>query len=251
MKRDISHYEAVYTTNYGFEQVMVRYRRKMLLDRLQLLHPKCIVEVGCGAELLYGHYLKKGGAPQKWVIVEPAKHFYELATRHNLPNCRIIEGFFEESVGEVKANLPRPPDLVICSGLLHEVHSAGQLLTSISQVMEENTLLHINVPNADSFHRRLAVAMGIIQNTETMSDRNRQLLQNKVYNIETLKADLTLAGLHITKIGGYFVKPFTHEQMEFIEPILDSTLLDGLYELGRQHPEWASEIYAESRRSKM
>ena len=62
IKRDIDKYQAAYVANYGFESVMVRYRRKMLLSRLQSLRPKHIVEVGCGSELLYGHYLQRGGA---------------------------------------------------------------------------------------------------------------------------------------------------------------------------------------------
>ena len=44
----------------------------------------------------------------------------------------------------------------------------------------------------------------------------------------------------------YFVKPFTHSQMEKIASDLGSEVLDGLYRLGQEIPDLASEIFAEA-----
>lgn len=138
-----------------------------------------------------------------------------------------------------------PPQLIICSSVLHEVPDVPRLLSAIASVMGEHTHLHVNVPNAASFHRRLAKSMGLIQELKAMSDRNQQLLQHRVYDREALEQDLHKAGLTITGSGGYLVKPFTHHQMETITPALGDAVLDGLYELGKENPEWASEIFAE------
>lgn len=238
-------YQRAYMADYGFEGTMVGYRRRFLLDRLAVLKPRVVVEIGCGAELLYGKWIEHGGSPDCWVIVEPAEEFSRIARDSNLPNLHVIREFFEQAVSEIR-NLS--PDLVICSSLLHEVPSAPALLASIHEILNDHSLLNLNVPNSESFHRRLAKSMGLIADTKVMSDRNINLLQQRVYDLNNLKTDLEAAGLEITCEGGYFVKPFTHAQMEEISPILGIKVLDGLYEMGKVMPELACEIFVEARR---
>lgn len=247
MKRDIKQYESAYLADYGFESVMVEYRRKMLLERLLKIQPKVVVEVGCGSEILYGHYLKQARPVDCWIVVEPGQQFFEFAQEQNLPNFQVIKGFFEDVSVQLAQYLPGEPDLVICSGVLHEVPNAHLLLATIAQIMGEKTLLHVNVPNAMSLHRRLAKAMGLIQDLTAMSERNQQLLQQRVYDLESLAAEMVRAGLAISESGGYLIKPFTHAQMEVVSSAVDEKVLDGLYELGKESPEWASEIYVEAR----
>ena len=115
---------------------------------------------------------------------------------------------------EVKSLLAKAPGLVICSSLLHEVPSAPELLRAIHDVMGNDSLLHLNVPNSESLHRQLAKVMGLITDTKEMSSRNINLLQHRVYDIQTLKKDLLAPGLDVLEEGGYLVKPFTHGQME-------------------------------------
>jgi SAM-dependent methyltransferase len=248
MTRDITQYESAYLADYGFESVMVAYRRRMLLERLALHKPATVLEIGCGSELLYRHYLGQGGQIERWIIVEPGERFAACARASNLPNLHVIQAFFEDATGQIGALLPASPQLVICSGVLHEVPDAHRLLAAIASVMGGHTLLHVNVPNAASFHRRLAKSMGLIQHLRAMSERNLQLLQHRVYDREALEEDLGAAGLKVTESGGYLIKPFTHGQMERITPALGDAVLDGLYQLGKEAPEWASEIFAEARK---
>lgn len=245
-KERAEQYQSAYLADYGFERVMVRYRRQFLLERLAKYRPELVVEIGCGSELLYEAWHKQGDRADSWVIVEPASQFAEIARESSLPKLHLIEDFFEKSLARIEAILSRAPDMVICSGLLHEVPSTADLLTAIRQVMGAGTLLHVNVPNAESMHRRLARAMGLITNTKTLSARNVSLLQHRVYDMESLKAEISTAGLCAVEQGGYLVKPFTHGQMEHIIPELDDDILDGLYRLGKEDPEWASEIFIEA-----
>lgn len=248
--RDISKYQIAYQQSYGFEAVMVAYRRKLLLDRLNHLRPEVIVEIGCGTELLYEAWLRNGameGAATKcWVIVEPAEEFAELARSTRLPNLHVINGFFEDAVSQVKSICPRAPDMVVCSSLLHEVSSALPMLAAIRSLMGTDSYAHFNVPNANSLHRRLAKAMGLIEDTRAKSDRNINLLQHRVYDIRSLKTDLAVAGFKVIDEGGYLVKPFTHLQMEQIAPSLGESVIDGLFNLGQELPELASEIWVEA-----
>lgn len=242
-------YQLAYLSDYGFERDMVHYRRELLLDRLDDLQPSIVVEIGCGSELLYEAWLRRGGKAECWVTIEPAEQFAHNAITSGLPGLHVIRDFFECAVPEVKAILPRSPDWVICSSLLHEVPSATDLLTAIHAVMGEATLLHANVPNAGSFHRRLAKAMGLIPDIRGMSDRNRSLLQYRVYDMAALKQDCAATGFSVVSEGGYLVKPFTHGQMEKIVSLIGDDVLDGLYRMGKEMPELASEIYIEARRA--
>ncbi len=241
-------YQSAYLNDYGFESVMVHYRRELLLERLDELRPEVVIEIGCGSELLYDAWAKRGARAKCWVVVEPAEHFAEIARSSKLENLHVVQDFFEKAVLSVLRHLTRTPDLVICSSLLHEVPSAEDLVRAVGEVMGEDSLLHVNVPNAESMHRRLAKTMEIISDTKEMSNRNKKLLQNRVFDMGSLKEALTSEGYVIRAEGGYMIKPFTHGQMEQIYPILGKQVLDGLYRLGMELPDLASEIYVEVRK---
>lgn len=242
----INQYQDTYLSQYGFEAQMVKYRRKLLMERLMKIKPMTVVEVGCGAELLYQHYFQEAGAVDRWVIIEPGSEFYGVAADSGLPNLVAIQGFFEEAIPQIRVHLPAPPDLIIMSSVLHEVASALELLTAAQSIMGEKSVLHVNVPNATSFHRRLARSMGLINDEKVLSERNRELLQHRVYDRECLKEEIEKSGLAIASEGGYLIKPFTHAQMQAISPHLGEAVLNGLYQMGKDLPEMASEIYVEA-----
>lgn len=227
---------------------MVHYRRELLLERLDELRPESIVEIGCGSELLYADWLKRNGSPRRWIVVEPAEQFAAIARASKLPNLHVIQGYFEQAVPQVMAALSEGPDLVICSSLLHEVPSASELLKAIRSVLTASSILHVNVPNSESLHRRLAISMGLISSTKEPSERNNSLLQHKVYDMGSLREDLQSVELAVIRSGGYLIKPFTHRQMEGIASALGEQVLDGLFELGKKIPDLASEIYIEARK---
>jgi trans-aconitate methyltransferase len=240
--RDINRYSEDYDANYGFEAVLVAYRRRVLLEQLTALRPDVVLEIGCGPESLYASYLQQA-APVSWIAVEPSTNWTSKARTAQLPGMQVVEGFLEHSTREVMDVLPRAPDFVICSSVLHEVPSAELFLAAVRATMGGNSILHVNVPNAHSFHRQLAVAMDLIPSVHTMSARNKLMQQHRIYDLDSLVDDLGRAGLAVQARGGYFVKPFSHAQMESIGTSLGTQVLDGLFELGRREPRLACEIF--------
>jgi len=142
-------------------------------------------------------------------------------------------------------------DAIICSQLLHEVQNPSELLESIYFTADLNTLIHINVPNANSFHRLLAKEMNLILDTKQFSERNIRLQQNAVFDLQELNKICVEAGFTVYESGSYFVKPFTHEQMKRMmdEKIIDLKVLDGLYSMIRYIPNMGSEIYVNCRKN--
>ena len=245
MDRDIDRYAQAYRGHYGFEGVMVHYRRELVVRRFAMHRPRTVIEVGCGLVPLPVELAGRGGTWDHWHVVEPASAFIAAAregiAQAGLDNVTVHAGFFEE-VGLRHVR----PDMIICAGLLHEVPSSLGLLRHVADTMAAETVLHVSVPNAASFHRRLARAMGLIERLDQFSQRNADLDQRRVFDMEMLVSDLERTGLRVTETGGILIKPFSHAQMEGLGAVLSREVLDGLDVLGQEHPEWASEIWAEA-----
>ena len=244
----IDRYEATYEADYGFEQAMVAARRRQVLTVLGSIEHDVIIEVGCGSDLLVDHAAARGIAWHRWVVVEPAERFAALAEqasrRHD--GVTVIRAFVEDAVERVTSLSETGADVVLCSSMLHEVGDERAVLEAVGQLLAPSGRLHVNVPNASSFHRRLARTMGLIADEHELTARNRALDQHRLFDLGSLVDLLESVGFVVETTGGYFVKPFTHAQMETLT-FLSDAMLAGLYDLGRELPELAAEIYANAR----
>jgi 2-polyprenyl-3-methyl-5-hydroxy-6-metoxy-1,4-benzoquinol methylase len=154
----------------------------------------------------------------------------------------VVESFLEDAVDQVVRECGGRADVVICSSLLHEVSDTTQFLSACRELLGADGRLYVDVPNARSLHRRLARAMGLITDEAELSGRNRALGQGRVFDAESLHAELAMAGFRVLEEGGYFLKPFTSAQMAGLS-FLDPRMTDGLCEMGRELPALAAEIF--------
>jgi ubiquinone/menaquinone biosynthesis C-methylase UbiE len=248
-QKRIQNYQHVYQNEYGFESVQVAARQRLLLSLLAMHVPSVVVEVGCGIDLLY-HRVAAAGLPvDQWIIVEPSEEFAEIArsAAQQAKGLYVVPGFVEDVVAQVMGLCSAPPGMVICSSVLHEIPDVRKVLEATHRILQAGGLLHANVPNSLSMHRRLARVMGLITDEKELTERNKALAQFRVFDRESLKEAVETAGFAIEDQGGYFIKPFTHAQMQAIRPILTTDVLDGLWQLGEELPELASEIYVNAR----
>jgi SAM-dependent methyltransferase len=244
-RRRIEGYEKRYLADYGFESVMVGARQRLILELLGRVRPGVVLEVGCGIDMLGARVAQARLPVEQWVIVEPAEQFFDAARSLAMGATRVdvIRGFLEDSVDAIRVRCVRPPDFIVCSGLLNEVERPESVLRAARNLLGPSGTLHANVPNAFSLHRRLGRAMGIIESESELTRRNRELAQYRVFDLDGLADLAASAGFRVIEKGGYFLKPFTHAQMEAIAGVLSEQMLDGLWRLGRELPELASEIY--------
>ncbi len=236
--RDLLKYEESYIIE-DFETYKVEYRRKKVLSIIEKYQSRRILEIGVGMDPIF-KYLDQNQFDE-YVFVEPAPVFFNNAMIVSRNNER-IKGFNETFT--FKSELENRFDLIICSALLHEVEDPQQILADIAKICGIETIVHINVPNANSFHRLLALAMGISKNTKEFGERNVKLQQNRIFDLEELE-DLVGHFFKIIDKGDYFIKPFTHEQMYAMvqNKIIDRTVLDGLYEMSNYIQGVGSEIF--------
>jgi hypothetical protein len=241
MNRDLNEYQKLYQKQQ-FESFQVNYRKRLLLSLLNDLQPKNILEVGCGLESIILDYNNFNKA----VIVEPSKEFYlkVLNDSANFKNKEIIvlNSLLEDVDINIKTN---NFDCILVSSLLHEIPDMISFLNIVSSLAQKNTIIHFNVPNVKSFHRLLALEMGLITSLFEKSQSNIDFQQFTNFDLESLCKLLNDFGFQIIQKGSYSIKPFTHGQMQLLidNNIIDEMVLDGLYNMIKYFPDYGSEIF--------
>jgi len=237
--RDLLDYSREYT-QLPFESVQAAIRRRVVLDQVRYVSPARLLEVGCGHLPLFVDL-----PDIICEVVEPVEAFAReaaaAAAMHR--NARVHQVLIEDFAAAT------PFDMVVASGLLHEVPSAGDVLRSIRALCRPGGAVHVNVPNAHSMHRLLAVAMGLARSPHELSQTQRRLQQSRTYDLPGLRDEVVAAGFEITDSGSYFVKPFTHAQMQDLKDcgVLSEHVLEGLARLAELMPGYGSEIFVNAR----
>lgn len=239
-QRDLDDYTAQFES-LPFEPIQAGYRRRRVLAEISKFQPRRLLEVGCGDQPLFTalHGMEV-------MVVEPAMAFatHARSLARDRPDTQIVQARLED-IDEDYGMF----DMVVISCLLHEVEDPQALLASARRLCTLHTVLHVNVPNAHSLHRQLAMAMGLIKHPGELSATQRAMQQRATYDTNSLTAELTQAGFTVQEQGSLFVKPFTHAQMQSLvdSGFLNAELLNGLDQLANTLPSLGSEIWCNAR----
>ena len=228
--------------NNEFEKEIVSIRRNNILHSLNKHNPKNILEIGCGLEPLF----KLVDNYSKFTVVEPNEDFVNNAI--NLagqdPKISIVKGEIEKSYQLIKS---QKYDFIIISSLLHEVSSPENILQAIHELCDKETVLYIDVPNKNSFHRLIGVNMGIINSVDDKSEMDKRFSRCHHFSIESLKQLVQNESFIILDQWTFFIKPFSSAQMAIMlkENIINDSVLDGLQKMIRHLPNYGSSIAME------
>ena len=91
----------------------------------------------------------------------------------------------------------------------------------------------IVVPNKESFHRQLAVDMGVQKKLDHLSPCDRLYGAQRVYSFDTLEDDLSLANLRVVDKKGFFLKLMPNSIMVNF----DEALIRALHSISNKVPE--------------
>ncbi|MGI8547668.1 MAG: hypothetical protein ACR2M1_10090, partial [Gemmatimonadaceae bacterium] len=160
-------------------------------------------------------------------------------------DVRVVHGFLEDAVVEVAEIAP---DFIAVSSLLHEVPDARALLRGIHAVAHADTVAHFNVPNVRSFHRLLALEMALIEDVFEPSEMELRFQRQRRFDGYSLAALVESEGFRVVNSGSYFVKPFTHSQMQAMLDggIIDDRVLRGLEGMVQHLPGMGCEIFVDA-----
>jgi 2-polyprenyl-3-methyl-5-hydroxy-6-metoxy-1,4-benzoquinol methylase len=170
---------------------------------------------------------------EELTAVEGAADLLEQIPVH--PRLVKVHSLFEEF---------RPNKLyntIVMEHILEHVDDPVGLLKRATPWLAPGGKLLLGVPNASSIHRLAAVKMGLLGKPNDLNTRDVALGHRRVYSPATLRADIEEAGLKAIELGGVFFKPLSNKQ---IQDHWTEEMIEGFYELGKDFPEHAAEIYA-------
>lgn len=146
-----------------------------------------------------------------------------------------VHALFEEFQPE------HPFDSIILEHILEHVDDPVGLLSRVKNWLSPNGRLFLGVPNGNSIHRLVAVKMGLLGNPCQLNPRDHALGHRRVYTPDSFRADIEKSGLNVLEMGGVYFKPLSNGQ---IQEHWTEEMIQGFYELGKDFPENAAEIYA-------
>ena len=219
-----------YDTTEDFDGVLARFAARLIAEQVRGRRAlECGAASGVMTEVL-------AACASELTVVEGARSYAEALRRRYGRRIEVHNVMLEDYA-------PRAPfEVVVMAGLLHHLAEPGALLAKARAWVGGGGTLLVTVPNMQSLHRRLGVAMGRADTPFATSERNRRFRQPGRFDAERLRALIEASGWHVREISGFFLKPFPHELMTALAPSDD--LLEGLFEMGRQHPDMACQIFA-------
>lgn len=177
-------------------------------------------------------------------VVDAAQRFLDH-TRRRLTR----PATFHCSLFETLA-LPARFDAVFLVHVLEHVIDPVAVLGKIRGTLDERGLAFIVVPNGNAASRQLAVKMGLLDHNTALTPADLKHGHRRVYQLDTLEADLRHAGLDVVSTGGIFFKPLANFQFDRLEgsDIVTDAYMEACYQLGFKYPDLSASIYAVCRR---
>ena len=81
----------------------------------------------------------------------------------------------------------------------------------------------------------------MLDNPCQLNPRDHALGHRRVYTPATFRVDIEQSGLTVLEMGGVYFKPLANRQ---IQENWTEEMIQGFFELGKDFPELAAEIYA-------
>ena len=163
--------------------------------------------------------------------VDGSKELLDKISDYN--NHVKVHSLFEEY------NPERLFDTIIMEHILEHVDNPVSILKMAKKWLEDDGMIIVGVPNANSIHRLAAVKMGLLSSQYELNERDIQLGHQRVYSVEHIVSDIAEAGLKVLEKTGVYFKPLSNGQ---IEQNWTDEMQEGFYQLGKDFPDNAAEI---------
>lgn len=173
-------------------------------------------------------------------VVDGSKTFIEIAKKRVPQDIHFVHAFFEEFSSEKKF------DYIFATYVLEHVNDAIQFLSIARNLLSENGLLFLVVPNARALSRQLARHMGLLEDLYALTPNDINHGHRRVYDRALLNKDIEKANLKQISQGGLLLKPLADFQMnELIDSgVIGKPQQEGLYKLGLEYPDLAGSLFS-------
>lgn len=227
-RRFLDRVAEVYDSRTDFDRYLLEFGADLILEEFQ---GRRMLEVGCASGVMTRRFAAR--VPELHVVDGSAKYISdlrgELGDRVDF-HLSLAEEFEPET----------PFDAVVIASLLEHVEAPVDLLRRASRWLERDGSLFVIVPNANSLHRQVGVAMGLLKTIHSFSERDIMLGHRRVYDEALLRSQIREAGLQIRSWHGILIKVLPNAQMQSLpEPVIRALLTVGMHQ-----PHIAADIYA-------
>lgn len=220
----------------GWEQLYKEKRKRLFKKFESFFTGESALEIGVGNGEFSQFIIEKFN---KVTFVDGSKVALEnLKTilKENKIENKEIE--FVESLVE-NLNLDKKFDNIFLTHILEHLKYPIKVLKKLKQFLSKNGNIYISVPNANSIHRFIGVAMGLLDKVTSLNEQDIALGHYRVYTPSKFKSHIRKAGLKIIHFGGLMIKPLSNRQMEK----WDKEILNAFFEISDILPNFCSEIF--------
>jgi 2-polyprenyl-3-methyl-5-hydroxy-6-metoxy-1,4-benzoquinol methylase len=173
-------------------------------------------------------------------VVDGSKTFIEMARQRVPNNVSFIHTLFEDYKPNEKF------DYIFATYVLEHVNDSIEFLCLARELLNENGLLFLVVPNARAFSRQLARHMGLLDDLFALTPNDVNHGHRRVYDRSLLNRDISNAQLQSVSQGGLFFKLLADFQLDDLinNRILGEKQQDGLYKMGLEYPDFAGSLFS-------
>jgi 2-polyprenyl-3-methyl-5-hydroxy-6-metoxy-1,4-benzoquinol methylase len=194
-----------------------------------------VLEMGCSTGVLTLPLAEH--VRDLWVVDGSKTYLDEVARKLAGKPVRLDLAFFEDYAPGVTF------DHVVMAGAVEHLREPRPVLEHVRSWLGTTGELHVFAPNARSFHRLVGVAMGMLPDPFALNERDHAMGHFRVYDADTLCAELEGAGMEILEVAANSLKFLSNAQMMQLDP----KLWDALFEVGKQFPKNGAETYVRCR----
>ncbi len=173
-------------------------------------------------------------------VVDGSQTFIDMAKRRVPTNVQFVHSLFEEYSPSQKF------DYIFATYVLEHVNDAIGFLKKAGELLVENGLLFLVVPNARALSRQLARHMGLLDDLFALTPNDTNHGHRRVYDRILLNRDIEAANLVQVSQGGLLLKLLADFQMDkMIEAeIIGDPQVEGLYKMGLEYPDFAGSLFS-------
>lgn len=177
-------------------------------------------------------------------VVDGSQTFIEIAKKKVPADVKFVHSLFEEFRSD------RSFDYIFATFVLEHVDDAVSFLKLSRDLLSDDGLLFLVVPNARALSRQLARHMGLLKSLYELTPNDVNHGHRRVYDRALLNRDLEAAGLLQVSQGGLLLKLLADFQMDKMldSEILGASQTDGLYKMGLEYPDLAGSLFAVCKR---
>jgi 2-polyprenyl-3-methyl-5-hydroxy-6-metoxy-1,4-benzoquinol methylase len=185
---------------------------------------KRVLEMGFGTGLITSALLERGVQTE---VVEGSPALRQIALdRHGAEGLVVHLAMFEDFEPS------EPYEAVLALHVLEHVDEPRLMLRRVHDWLVPGGAVVVVTPNRQSIHRNLAVRMGLQEHLDDLSPRDHLVGHQRVYGLDTLRADLEAAGFRVNDEFGYFLKMLPNSMMLDYQP----SLLEALNTISEEIP---------------